>query len=244
MLTLCPATLIMKIVTKLSPNFSQKRSGRIIKFVIIHYTGMQSEIESIDRLQNPNSKVSCHYLINRKGIITKMVEDKNLAWHAGKSKWKNYKNLNSKSIGIELVNRGHKFGYEKFSNSQIKSLISLCKNLKKKYNIKSENFLGHSDIAPLRKIDPGEKFPWEKLSHHKIGKWYQEKKVEIKMYSNRMEFNFFKNLKILGFRYFNIKKRNLNDKKIIKSFQSHYNPRNVSGKIDQKTFKISHFLTH
>ena len=95
---------------------------------------MQSEIESINRLKNPVSKVSCHYLINRKGIIIRMVEDKNIAWHAGQSKWKNYKNLNNKSIGIELVNRGHRFGYEKYSNSQIKSLIGLCKNLKKKYN--------------------------------------------------------------------------------------------------------------
>ena len=235
----------MNTIFHFSPNFSKKkRKIKDIKFVIIHYTGMQSEIESIDRLKNPKSKVSCHYLINRRGIITRMVEDKNLAWHAGKSKWKNYKNLNSKSIGIELVNRGHKLGYEKFSKSQIQSLISLCKNLKKKYNVKSENFLGHSDIAPLRKIDPGEKFPWKKLSKHKIGNWYQEKKVKIKIHSNKTEFNFFKNLRILGFQYFSFKKRNLNDKKIIKSFQSHYYPNNVSGKIDQKTFNISHFLTH
>ena len=234
----------MKIVTNYSPNFSKKRGKRVIKFVIIHYTGMQSEIESINRLKDPNSKVSCHYLINRKGKIIRMVEDKNIAWHAGQSKWKNYKNLNNKSIGIELVNRGHRFGYEKYSNSQIKSLIGLCKKLKKKYNLKSKNFLGHSDIAPLRKIDPGEKFPWKKLSKHKIGKWYQEKKVKRETYSNKMEFNFFKNLRILGFQYFSFKKRNLNDKKIIKSFQSHYYPNNVSGKIDEKTFKISHFLTH
>ena len=100
---------------------------------------MQSEIESINRLKNPGSKVSCHYLINRKGKIIRMVEDKNIAWHAGHSKWKNYKNLNNKSIGIELVNRGHRFGYEEYSNSQIKSLIRLCKTLKK-YNLKSENF--------------------------------------------------------------------------------------------------------
>ena len=103
----------MKIVTNFSPNFSKKRRTRVIKFVIIHYTGMQSEIESVNRLKNPNSKVSCHYLINRIGKIIRMVEDKNIAWHAGESKWKNFKNLNNKSIGIELVNRGHRFGYEK-----------------------------------------------------------------------------------------------------------------------------------
>ena len=236
----------MKIVTNFSPNFSKKKGKRDIKFVIIHYTGMQSEIESINRLKNPYSKVSCHFLINRKGKIIRMVEDKNIAWHAGKSKWKNYKNLNNKSIGIELINKGHRFGYEKYSNSQIKSLIDLCKNLKKKYKLKSENFLGHSDIAPLRKIDPGEKFPWKKLSKHKIGNWYRETKIKRKRetYINKMEFNFFKNLRILGFRYFSIRIRNSTDKKIIKSFQSHYCPNNINGKIDQKTYEISHFLTH
>ena len=131
---------------------------------------MQSEIESIKRLKDLKHKVSCHYLINRKGQIIQMVQDMNIAWHAGKSKWKKFKNLNNNSIGIELVNKGHTYGYQNFSNEQINSLIKLSKKLKKKYNIKKENFLGHSDIAPLRKIDPGEKFPWKKLSTHNLGK--------------------------------------------------------------------------
>ena len=110
------------------------------------------------RLKNPKFKVRCHYLINRKGQIFQLVRDKNIAWHAGKSKWQRFKNLNKNSLGIELVNKGHQFGYQSFSNVQIKNLIKLCKKLKKKYSIKKENFLGHSDIAPLRKIDPGENF--------------------------------------------------------------------------------------
>ena len=130
---------------------------------------MQSEIESINRLKDPSSKVSCHYLINRKGVVMQMVKDENLAWHAGKSRWKNYKNLNNRSLGIELINKGHRFGYENFSNNQIKSLVALCNKLKKQYNLKKENFLGHSDIAPLRKLDPGEKFPWKRLSNNNIG---------------------------------------------------------------------------
>jgi N-acetylmuramoyl-L-alanine amidase len=130
---------------------------------------MQSEIASINRLKNSKAKVSCHYLINRKGEITQMVKENKVAWHAGKSKWKNFNNLNDSSIGIELVNKGHEFGYQNFSKNQITSLISLCKFLKKRYMIKKENFLGHSDIAPLRKLDPGEKFPWKKLSKFKLG---------------------------------------------------------------------------
>ena len=233
----------MNITLNISPNYSKKtRLKKAIKFVIIHYTGMQSEIDSIKRLKNSKTKVSCHYLINRKGKVIQMVKDKNIAWHAGKSKWKSFTNLNKYSLGIELVNRGHDFGYQNFSAKQIKSLIKLCVKLKKKYYIKKENFLGHSDIAPLRKIDPGEKFPWKKLSYFKIGKWFREsKKIPMRKFKNPRSI-FFKNIYKLGFRYFDPRKRNSKDKKIIKSFQQHYLPNSVTGKIDQKTLEISHFL--
>ena len=235
----------MKIILNFSTNYSKTPSfKRAIKFVIIHYTGMQSEIESIKRLKNPKYKVSCHYLINRKGKIIQMVKDTNIAWHAGKSKWKKFKNLNKNSLGIELVNKGHKFGYQSFPSRQIKSLIYLCKNLKKKYVIRQENFLGHSDIAPLRKIDPGEKFPWKKLSSYKLGKWFKKSPKKIDLRERKMKMLFFKNLKKLGYGYFNVKKRNLSDVKIVKSFQQHYLPNSVTGKIDKKTYEISHFLTH
>ena len=234
----------MKIINDFSPNFSKKkRFIKQIKFIIIHYTGMQSEIESIKRLKNPNFKVSCHYLINRNGKILRMVKDSHIAWHAGKSKWGKYKNLNENSLGIELVNKGHQFGYEKFSNKQIKSLISLCKNLKKKFGINDENFLGHSDVAPLRKRDPGEKFPWKKLSNYNLGNWYNNKK-KIEVSEKKMKNLFFKNLQKLGYRYFNIKVRKNTDKKIIKCFQQRYLPNRITGKIDQKTYKISHLLAH
>ena len=129
----------MKIKSNFSPNYSIKqRSNRDIKFVIIHYTGMQSEIESVNRLKDPKYKLSCHYLINRRGEIIRMVRDRNVAWHAGKSRWKNYVNLNRNSIGIELVNKGHKYGYEKFTNVQINKLIKLCLNLKTPIKILKE----------------------------------------------------------------------------------------------------------
>ena len=231
----------MKIKLLNSPNYSRNsRPKKIIKFVIIHYTGMQSEIESINRLINKNSKVSCHYLINRKGTIMQMVKENKIAWHAGVSKWKNIKNLNKNSIGIELVNKGHIFGYENYSNLQINSLIKLCSKLKKKYKIHKENFLGHSDIAPYRKIDPGEKFPWKKLSNYKLGKWYSLKKDEI--LSDDKKKLFFKNLYKIGYRYFKIDKRLKSDKLIIKAFQRRYNPKKITGNIDLKTLKISQFL--
>ena len=231
----------MKIKLLNSPNYSRNsRPKKSIKFIIIHYTGMQSEIESINRLINKNSKVSCHYLINRKGTIMQMVKENKIAWHAGVSKWKNIKNLNKNSIGIELVNKGHFFGYENYSNLQINSLIKLCSKLKKRYKIQKENFLGHSDIAPYRKIDPGEKFPWKRLSNYKLGKWYNLKKDEI--LSDDKKKLFFKNLYKIGYRYFEIDKRVKSDKLIIKAFQRRYNPKKITGYIDLKTLKISQFL--
>ena len=159
----------MKISILNSPNHSAKsRIKNNIKFIVIHYTGMQSERVCIRRLTSKSSEVSTHYLINRKGSITRLVDEKKTAWHAGKSKWKNSINLNNQSIGIELVNKGHQFGYEKFSKKQITNLILLCKRLVKKYKIKKQNIVGHSDIAPLRKKDPGEKFPWFLLAKKKI----------------------------------------------------------------------------
>ncbi len=232
----------MNKIMNFSPNFSKR--DRKIKFVIIHYTGMQSEIESIKRLIDPKFKVSCHYLISRKGKIIQMVKEKNIAWHAGKSKWKKFQNLNDNSIGIELVNKGHKLGYQNFTKNQIKSLIKLCKIIKKKYRIKKENFLGHSDIAPLRKIDPGEKFPWKKLSLQGLGEWYQEDQKFFRINKKKIRILFFKNLKKIGYRYFSVNLSRKSDVKIVRSFQRRFLPKNVTGRIDQKTYKISHFLVH
>ena len=177
----------MILKTKHSPNFSKKtRNNDQIKLIVLHYTGMQSKIASVKRLTNSSHKVSCHYLIDRKGEILKMVNENKIAWHAGKSKWKNFNNLNKNSIGIELVNKGHEFGYEKFTNVQINKLINLCLILKKKYKIKNSNIVGHSDIAPLRKIDPGVKFPWKKLKNKQLGIWYKKSMLKPKKFDKKI----------------------------------------------------------
>jgi N-acetylmuramoyl-L-alanine amidase len=236
----------MKITNLHSPNFSiRKRSKKSIKFIVLHYTGMQSERACIKRLIDRKSKVSTHYLINRSGSITRMVDDQNTAWHAGKSKWKNFINLNDQSIGIELVNQGHQFGYENFSKKQISKLVLLCKFLIKKYKIKSSNILGHSDIAPLRKEDPGEKFPWHFLSKKKIGYWHNISKKNIKnqnLSKSNLRKLFFNNLYKIGYRYFDKKKSSKNYLKVIKAFQRRFRQNKVTGLIDQESFQISHYL--
>ena len=236
----------MKINISYSPNQSVKiRSKKDIKFIIIHYTGMQSERACTRRLMDIKSKVSTHYLINRKGSIIQMVDEKNTAWHAGKSKWKNFINLNNRSIGIELLNKGHQFGYENFSKKQISQLILLCKSLIKKYKIKKTNILGHSDIAPLRKKDPGEKFPWHFLSKKKIGYWHTVSKKNIKNkkpIKSDVRNIFFNNLYKIGYRYFDRKKLSKHDSKVTKAFQRRFRQNKVDGLIDQRCLEISQYL--
>ena len=155
---------VEKMSINYSPNFNlEKRSFSKVKYLIFHYTGMKSENEAIRRLTNSNSGVSCHYLIKNNGEAVKIVPDLYVAWHAGISSWKKDTLINSSSIGIEISNPGHEHGYKSFTKKQIKTVISLSKKLMKKFKIKKENVLGHSDIAPLRKKDPGEKFPWKLL---------------------------------------------------------------------------------
>jgi len=206
---------------------------------------MQSERESLIRLCNRKSNVSSHYFIKNNGKILKLVEDYNVAWHAGKSNWKNYKNLNKNSIGIELVNKGHEFDYKNFKKKQISSLIKVCKILIKKYKIKRENVIGHSDIAPLRKIDPGEKFPWKKMANRKIGIWHncnnkeliRSRKIKI---SIKFKSTFIKNLRKIGYYFFNEKKTKT--VKIVKAFQRHYRQELVDGTIDKECLIIANNL--
>jgi len=208
---------------------------------------MQSERACIERLTNKKSNVSTHYLINRKGNITRMIDEKYIAWHAGKSKWKNFINLNNRSIGIELVNKGHQFGYENFSKKQILKLILLCKILIKRYKIKKTNILGHSDIAPLRKMDPGEKFPWQFMSKKKVGYWHNVNKKNNNTY-DLIKINlrkiFFNNLYKIGYRYFDRKKPSKYDSKIIKAFQRRFRQSKINGLIDKECLQISHYLVN
>ena len=235
----------MKIIQNYSPNFDLKRRKKSeIKFIVYHYTGMKSEKKAIDKLLDQNSKVSCHYLIKNNGDIIKMVPENYQAWHAGISSWKKYKSLNKNSIGIEITNPGHEFKYKEFSKKQISSLIKLIKYLVKKYKINSKSILGHSDIAPERKMDPGEKFPWEFLSKNKIGIWYDLKQNNIKKerglnISNPLKLKFTNNLFKIGYpRSLKINENKYN-KIITFAFQRRFRQELVNGKIDKECLLIS-----
>ena len=237
----------MKIDSLYSPNFNRKkRSKNSINIIVIHYTGMQSERESISRLCNPNSKVSSHFLINQKGKVFQLIQNNKTAWHAGKSCWGKYQNINKNSIGIELVNKGHQFGYTSFKKKQLLSLIKVCKILIKTYKIKKKNIVGHSDIAPLRKKDPGEKFPWIKLAKYKIGIWHNYKlnflkKLRRVKISKKDRVEFFKNLADIGY-CLPSKKRNFFNK-TVKAFQRHYRQELVNGYLDKECLIIAQNLS-
>ncbi|MEM6812452.1 MAG: N-acetylmuramoyl-L-alanine amidase [Pseudomonadota bacterium] len=158
----------MNIISMPSPNFDE-RDEKDIKYIILHYTGMQSAEDAFARLCDQSSEVSAHYTVDEEGKIYQHVNEEHRAWHAGKSAWQNDHSLNKNSIGIEIVNPGHEFGYVPFPKEQINAVIDLCKKIQIDHDI--EYVLGHSDVAPERKLDPGELFPWQTLAQNGIGEW-------------------------------------------------------------------------
>ena len=237
--------MTLKTLPNYSPNFdSFKRSKKKIKFLILHYTGMKTESSVIKKLCSFNSKVSCHYFIKNSGKILTIVPNLYEAWHAGISEWKKIKSLNKYSIGIEINNPGHEHGYKSFSTKQIKSLKKLLKYLMKKFNISYKNVLGHSDIAPNRKKDPGEKFPWNELAKEKLAFWHKLNINKIKFLRNfkvnsKEEKLFLLNLVKIG--YSKIEKNNYKKNQIflIKAFQRRFRQELINGKIDKECLWIS-----
>jgi N-acetylmuramoyl-L-alanine amidase len=239
----------MRIKTSVnySLNFSTSaRNKKKIKYIVYHYTGMRSETKAIKRLTDDSSNVSCHYFIKRNGQIILMVPELYEAWHAGKSKWKKDISLNKTSIGVEISNKGHEFGYQNYSKEQIFSLIKLSKYLIKKYKINRSNILGHSDIAFERKKDPGEKFPWRYLAKKKIGIWHKIdekklKKIRNKKITKNEILKFIKYLNKIGYFVKNLSK---NKKfKLVKSFQRRFRQKLVNGKIDRECLIIGKKLS-
>ena len=231
-----------------SPNFNiNKRKPKNIKFIIFHYTGMKKESDAINLLTDQKSKVSCHYFIKKNGEILTLVPDLYISWHAGISSWKRYKSINRNSIGIEISNPGHDFIYKKFSTKQINSLLKLTIFLVKKYKIKNNCILGHSDIAPDRKQDPGEKFPWQYLSKNNIGYWHDLKKNKLLKNRNRNvnmseKDMFIKNLYKIGYPKKMYLNKNKYLKKLTKAFQRRFRQKLVNGIIDQECLIISNKL--
>jgi N-acetylmuramoyl-L-alanine amidase len=158
---------------RVSTNFGERRDGKKADMILLHYTGMETGQAALDWLCNPQSEVSCHYLAHEDGRIVQMVPESKRAWHAGEGSWGGEKDINSVSVGIEIVNSGHAFGYPDFPDAQIRAVSALCRNISARHRIRRERVLAHSDTAPGRKSDPGEKFPWARLHAEGIGHYVE-----------------------------------------------------------------------
>jgi len=167
------------MIESLSPNYNERPAEASIDMLVLHYTGMATCEDALDRLCKSDAEVSAHYLIDEDGMVHKLVPEDNRAWHAGVASWRGESNINDRSVGIELVNPGHEFGYRDFPDAQLASLIPLCLDILSRHPIPARNVVGHSDVSPTRKQDPGEKFPWARLAAAGIGLWPTRKRHDV-----------------------------------------------------------------
>ncbi len=164
----------MRIFDHPSPNHGPRPEGAAIALVVLHYTGMRDAASALERLCTPGSGVSCHYLIEEDGTAHRLVADHRRAWHAGRGAWRHHRDVNDVAIGIELVNPGHEWGYRPFPGAQIEALCTLLDMLLRRHRLGPAAVVGHSDVAPDRKSDPGELFPWPALAARGLALWPRE----------------------------------------------------------------------
>ena len=220
----------MTILERPSQNFGDRTKDSFIDKLILHYTGMKSAEESLARMCDSVSEVSAHYLIDEDGTISQLVDEEKRAWHAGVSYWAGETDINSQSIGIELQNPGHEWGYRDFPEEQIKALTGLITDILIRHSIPVKNILGHSDIAPERKQDPGELFPWQQLAAMNIGYWpitelstnpQQKSDGELREMLSKWGYN---------------PQIPLSD--VVTAFQRHFRPANINGTADTETVQL------
>ena len=221
-------------------SFNDRPKGEVIDTVIIHYTGMMSGEEALERLCDPAVEVSAHYMIEEDGGVFQLVAEEKRAWHAGVSQWAGRENLNHNSIGIELVHPGHEFGYRSFAEMQIDSLLQLLHSINQRHAIPAHKYLGHSDIAPHRKTDPGELFPWNTLSLAGFGivSNYHTRTGQLLASKGDKGANIIDYKKLFARLGYAIEQSEMFDTafyNIIWAFQSHWRQSKVTGQLDEGT---------
>jgi N-acetylmuramoyl-L-alanine amidase len=206
----------MRLVQRPSPNHNDRNAP--VDMLVLHYTGMKSANEALERLCDPAAKVSAHYTIDEDGTVYVHVPEARRAWHAGAGHWAGANDINARSIGIELVNPGHEFGYREFPDTQIAALTTLCHSILMRHPIPSWRVLGHSDVAPARKEDPGELFPWAQVAKAGIGLWPQTIAGDLDLHA------------LTRFGY----DPDAPQDKVITAFQRHFRPKKLDGLWDSE----------
>lgn len=210
----------MRLIQRPSPNHDERTAPA--DMLVLHYTGMVSGQAALERLCDPAAKVSAHYTIDEDGTVYAHVAEDRRAWHAGVSHWAGVDNVNARSIGIELVNPGHEFGYRAFPDAQIAALIELVRDILTRHAIAPSHVLGHSDVAPARKDDPGELFPWKRLADEGIGLWPQHAAGEVGAEA-LVDYGYDPNAPL---------------DKVITAFQRHFRPQKLDGKWDGECARL------
>ena len=230
-----------------SPNHGERNKGRLPDMILLHYTGMPDVEGAIAQLCSPGTDVSAHYIVLEDGRIVQCVPEAKRAWHAGVSHWAGEDDINSCSIGIEIINRGHDWGYPDYPLRQIAAAIALCRGIMLRRKVPSHRVLGHSDVAPSRKKDPGEKFPWHSLANSGVGHWVQPAPIvrgelmQLGALSDdvmNMQTAFAKygySMPVTG-RYDSA------TMEVVSAFQRHFRPAKVDGVCDRSTMETLHAL--
>ncbi len=215
-----------QVIESPSPNFDARPEGQAIDILLLHYTGMVSAAAALARLCDVAAKVSAHYCIDEDGTLYRLVPEAKRAWHAGAASWAGAEDINARSIGIELVNPGHEFGYRPFPEAQMAALIELAESILARHPIPPQRVLGHSDVAPLRKEDPGELFDWARLAAAGIGLWPGDAKPCDPPAAAEAK----RQLAAFGYGY-------LEDSQaaVITAFQRHFRPEKLTGEVDAET---------
>ena len=228
----------MDVITLPSPNFDDRPVGGPIDILLLHYTGMQSADAAIDRLRDPAARVSSHYVIDEDGVVVCLVPEQKRAWHAGVSCWCEAREINARSIGIEIVNPGHEWGYRPFPEAQMLAVTALSQQIVAQYGIPARRVLGHSDVAPLRKQDPGELFDWRRLAARGVGLWPQPQSVDW------TEEQFLAALRLFGYDVDGPAGTAPTTARhaAVLAFQRHFSPMQLTGQIDRDLCAVLHGL--
>lgn len=224
----------MKTVERPSPNHGERRPGKPIDILVLHYTGMKSAAAALARLCDPLAQVSAHYLIDEHGLVYRLVAEERRAWHAGVGQWAGETDINSRSISIELANPGHEHGYRDFPPAQIDALIDLARGILARHPIPAHRVLGHSDVAPARKTDPGERFPWAALAAQGIGLWPAGVDASVPVDIAKLQ----RDLAALGYAVGETGVADTSTETVVAAFQRHFRPARVDGVPDAETASI------
>ncbi|MFZ5729719.1 MAG: N-acetylmuramoyl-L-alanine amidase [Pseudomonadota bacterium] len=227
----------MDIIPAPSPNFNERHVPPDL--IVLHYTGMATGQGALDRLRDPEAKVSSHYLVEEDGRIFSLVAEERRAWHAGVSFWKGETDVNGRSIGIEIVNPGHDLGYRPFPEAQIAAVIDLIADIRTRWTVTDARIIGHSDVAPSRKIDPGELFPWRRLAEAGHGLWVEPPPAPGPALAEGEEgagvFALQAGLTRLGYDCAPSGRFDAGTATIVSAFQRHWRPEKVDGVADGET---------